>query len=152
MAIHMMLVAFGANDPSTDNAALLKHCGWNPETEGRTIDGAVEQYQVETEVPGVKIRIVSIMDRQIAAENVTVVFENAFPEELSHEEYMTRIDKIEAILQEFYKRISLPEDFNTTYYNLNGDTAVVLPGMAGNLTAALASSRKEDIKAQNETE
>lgn len=152
MAIHMMLVAFAGADPRTDNEALLKHLGWNPETEGRTINGSVEQYNVDTEVPGVKIRIVSIMDQQIAAENVIVVFENAFPEGQDGDIDLMRIDMVESVLEEFYKRIAVPEDFKTEYYNHHGDTAVLLPNMAGNLTAALATSRKDDIKADNEAQ
>ncbi|MNI19926.1 hypothetical protein D3C76_25700 [compost metagenome] len=150
MAIHLMIVGFGQK-PVVDNQTVLTYLGFNDDTAGKPVDGVVEQYDATSNVPNAHIVIATILDKQISSSTVTMVFQDAFPEDKKGDENfdLLRIDQIESVLKEFLERIGTdPETFRPEYYNLNHTCATLIPDAAPMLTALMASANKPEPTAE----
>lgn len=110
MSFNITIVAFG-REPDYSDEKILNYRGFDPELVGKETAGPLHFYSVKTEVPNAHILHVQTRDLNVESPNMSLVFENAFPEGLTEDSPFLQgyQDRLQAVLRETMIRLNITD-------------------------------------------
>jgi hypothetical protein len=110
MAFNITIVAFG-KEPDYSDEKLLNYRGFDPVLVGKETDGSLHFYSVKTEVPNAHILHVQTRDLKVESPNMSLVFENAFPEGITEDSPFLKgyQDRLQTVLRETMLRLNITD-------------------------------------------